>query len=400
MIRKVLFWTHLAAGLAAGGVILMMSATGAVLTYEAQWIRWAESRMAVAPRDDEFLDLDEIRARANEAGGARFESFTPISVTLRPGAGAPVRVSGGRSDRVYLDPYDGRLLGTGFPRLEGFLESVRGWHRWFNLEGAGRRRGRAWTGAANLIFLFMLCSGPFLWIPRTRTWTHFKQVLFFRRGLSPKARDFNWHNVLGIWLALPLMVIAASASVTSYAWAGDIVAWAAGEEPGARPPDMGSTATIGAGFTGADSPVASLRDAVVAAADRSVGDRVLPWREIDVTLPSVGDSTVSALVRRGGPGQPQLQEALTVDVRTGQLLERVGFENQPRARRYRSLLRFVHTGEYWGPRGQTVAGLVSLAAVLLGLTGISLALRRFVGFLRRRRTRREQAPGASGQGPS
>ncbi|NNF25997.1 MAG: PepSY domain-containing protein [Gemmatimonadetes bacterium] len=400
MMRKVLFWTHLAAGLAAGGVILMMSATGAVLTYEAQWVRWAENRMAVAPRDDGLLDLDEIRARAAEAGVAHFESFIPMRVTLRPGAGAPVRVSGGLSERVYLDPYEGRLLGTGFPRLEGFLESARGWHRWFNLEGAGRRRGRAWTGAANLIFLFMLCSGPLLWIPRTRTWTHFKQILFFSRGLSPRARDFNWHNVLGIWLALPLLVIAASASVTSYAWAGDIVAWAAGEAPGTPPPARVSAERPGAEPSGADSRGSSLRDAVLAAADRSGGGRVPPWREIDVTLPSVGDSTVSALVYRGGPGQPHLQETLTLDVRTGQVLERVGYENQPRARRYRSLVRYAHTGEFWGLMGQTVAGVASFAAVLLGITGISLALRRLGASLRRRRPRGYQASAESGRGRS
>ena len=376
MIRKVLFWMHLSGALAAGAVIIMMASTGVVLTYEAQWMRWAEDRLAVTPRNQEALGLEALRSRAQEIGVAHFESFVPTTVTLRPAAGAPVRVSSGRNAQVYLDPYDGQLLGTGFPRLEGLLDAARGWHRWFNLEGEGRRQGRAWTGAANLVFLFLLCSGLFLWIPRKRTWTHVKQILFFRRGLGPRARDFNWHNVLGVWSAVPLIVIAASATVISYAWAGQIVEWAAGEQAGGLAP-------------GAEAPVRSpdrqpmgsaetpdLRSALVAAAEGGPGRAAAPWQEISVTLPAAGAATLTAQVYRGTRGQPQRLESLTLDVRTGQVLERLGFQHEPRARRYRSFLRYAHTGEYWGIAGQTVAGAVSLAVVLLGVTGISMAARR------------------------
>jgi uncharacterized iron-regulated membrane protein len=42
--RKILFWCHLTAGVVAGLVILMMSATGVLLTYEKQMIEWADAR--------------------------------------------------------------------------------------------------------------------------------------------------------------------------------------------------------------------------------------------------------------------------------------------------------------------------------------------------------------------
>ena len=35
-IRNLLFWTHLTCGVLAGGVILVMSATGVLLTYQRQ----------------------------------------------------------------------------------------------------------------------------------------------------------------------------------------------------------------------------------------------------------------------------------------------------------------------------------------------------------------------------
>ncbi|MDH3223168.1 MAG: PepSY domain-containing protein, partial [Gemmatimonadota bacterium] len=124
--------------------------------------------------------------------------------------------------------------------------------------------------------------------------------------------------------------------------------------------------------------------ALVAAAGGADGPRAI-YKEIAVTLPSSGDTAVSAQVYRGHRGQPQHLEALRMDVRTGQVLERIVYEDQSRARRFRTFLRYAHTGEYWGTAGQSVAGIASLAAVALGITGIGLALRRLAAFRRRPR---------------
>ena len=47
-IRPVLFWTHLIAGVSAGVVILVMSVTGVLLTYEKQMVALAERLPAAA----------------------------------------------------------------------------------------------------------------------------------------------------------------------------------------------------------------------------------------------------------------------------------------------------------------------------------------------------------------
>ena len=48
-------------------------------------------------------------------------------------------------------------------------------------------------------------------------------VIFFRRGLRGKARDFNWHNVIGFWCAPVLIVLTATGMVISYSWASNLV---------------------------------------------------------------------------------------------------------------------------------------------------------------------------------
>ncbi|HEU4694195.1 MAG TPA: PepSY domain-containing protein, partial [Vicinamibacterales bacterium] len=42
-LRTLIFWPHLIAGVIAGAIILLMSVTGVILTYERQLIAWSDS---------------------------------------------------------------------------------------------------------------------------------------------------------------------------------------------------------------------------------------------------------------------------------------------------------------------------------------------------------------------
>ena len=127
----------------------------------------------------------------------------PTGITVRSDPRAPVTVTveGGRPRLV--DPYTGAILGEPSPRLRAFFRTMTDWHRWIALQGTSRATGKAITGAANLGFLFIVLSGIYLWVPRVWSRLQFTQVLWFRGGLPGKARDFNWHNVIGIWSADP-----------------------------------------------------------------------------------------------------------------------------------------------------------------------------------------------------
>jgi uncharacterized iron-regulated membrane protein len=48
-LRTLLFWPHLAGGLVAGFVILLMSVTGVLLTYERQLIAWSDAQFRSVP---------------------------------------------------------------------------------------------------------------------------------------------------------------------------------------------------------------------------------------------------------------------------------------------------------------------------------------------------------------
>ena len=381
MIRAVIFWLHLGVAAAAGVVILMLAVTGVVLSLEETVTGLAERRYAVAaPEGAERLSPEEIA----EAAG-----FAATSLSYRPDPRAPVRVHEGQNRYARVDPYTGRVLATGPGGLERFFESVHNWHRWFNVSGGSVRRARAVTGAFNLAFLFLLLTGPILWLPRPLTRRSFANAVLLRRGERGARRDLNWHQVVGIWSVLPLAVIAATGVTSSYPAVGDRVypivgkvvpagTWPVGSasegmvieetaiaEDSARTPDSARVPDS------AGVPDAEL-GAVLATAEAWTPE----WRTLILNVPRPSDGEVRVEVRGGRAGQPHRTGVLTLDAASGAARAWESFADDTPARRAQQFLRYAHTGEYWGLAGQLLAGLFSLAAALMVWTGLSLALRR------------------------
>ena len=370
-------------GVATGAVVLMMSVTGVILTYERQILAWAERTSFPAPAPGaERLPLEELVVAAK----LRRPEFTPTTIMLRNEPDAPVVLGAGRSGSLLVDPYSGSVQDPGATRLRAFFSAVTGWHRWFNATGESRATARAITGASNLAFLFLVLSGMYLWLPRVWKWAAFKtRLLFNPYATTAKARDFNWHHVFGIWSAIPLAVVVATATVFSYPWANDLVYRIAGEEP----PRQGGG---GGAQRGAPQTLPAAVEPSGTAFDRLGYDALLAnaaargeWRTLTLNIPAEDAPTVRVGVDEGNGGQPYLRHTLTLDASTGGVAAWAPFSSQTTGQKARSWIRFLHTGEALGLVGQTIAGLVSLTSVLMVWTGLALAWRRLVQPLLRRK---------------
>ena len=378
MIRAVIFWLHLAVAAAAGMVILMLAATGVVLSLQEAVTALADRRYVVAaPEGVERLPPEEI------AGAA---GFTATSLSYRSDPRAPVRVYEGRDRYARVNPYTGEVLATGPGGLDGFFEAVHNWHRWFNVSGGSVRRARAVTGAVNLAFLFLLLTGPILWIPRPVTRRSLANAILLRPGARGAGRDLNWHQVVGIWSVLPLAVIAATGVATSYPAVGDRVYPMVGNAVSAGS-WAAASASRGAGFEEAaiSEDAARVAESDLRAVLATAEAWAPGWRTLILNLPRPEDSQVRVEVRAGRAGQPHRTGFLTVDAASGAARAWESFADDSPSRRAQQFLRYAHTGEYWGLGGQLVAGLFSLAAALMVWTGLSLAVRRLRRFVSSRR---------------
>jgi len=379
MFRKTVFWLHLACGVSAGIVVLMMSVTGVVLTYERQVQVWEDSSYySAAQSGQEMMSADELIAASRELQG-----FEPSTLLISSDPTAPAMLRQGRSQTQYLNPYTGQAYPAHSDSLSAFFATVRGWHRWFNMTGDNRSSARVVTGAANLMFLFLVLSGIYLWLPKIFAWATLRsRILFNRQNSNTQARDFNWHHVFGFWAAIPLLVIISTATVFNYSWANNLVYRLAGEEP----PIRSSVSDETANAVVADRiPYAELVDTAKTYSD--------DWRTLSL---SPGDTTSTAttiIIDEGDGGQPQKRHALTLDVSSGDVITWAPFTSQTAGRQARRWVRFLHTGEALGITGQTIAGLASFAAILMVWTGLALAIRRFLRWLaRQRRTREIEVP--------
>ena len=373
MIRKTIFWVHLSSGVVAGVVILIMSVTGVLLTFQRQIVDFANrdySTVDPPHAGAERMDLDAVLAvvRSVETEAA------PTSVTIRPDPAEAYVVRFGRVKTVFVDPYSGDVRGEGNIAVRDFLREIVYWHRWFGAEGENRAVARAVTGACNLAFCLLTITGLYIWWPRRWTLTAFKAVFIPNFRIKGKSRDFNWHNAFGIWCLPALFLISLSGLGISYRWAGNLVYTLTGTEP---PRQASQTASEPQNPEGESAP----RPVAPSESFLDTARKQVPeWAYITLNLPEEGEETTTLTVSEMDNRIPLTRSTLTLSTSDAELVESVPFTSLNMGRQVRTWLRWIHTGEAAGWFGQLIAGVASAGAVLLVWTGLSLAWRRFQKF--------------------
>ena len=373
-LRRAIFWIHLAVGVTAAVAVLVMAVTGVLLTYQAQLEGWALRGYRADPAPDAApLALDELIARAG--GEAPAGLVASVALSSDPRETAVLGLDDGAA--VHVDRFTGERRGGGDTRTARFLRGVMYFHRWFALEGEYRIVGRTIMATANLGFLFLLVSGIYLWWPSRGGRAAWRRALWFRRGLGGRARDFNWHNVIGFWSAVPLAVIVASGATISYQWAADLVHRLAGDAPPfQQSPQQSASVTRGDPPVTPDptAPPVELQALAAKAVAGTPG-----WRALTISLPASARDPVVIAVDRGNGRQPSKREDLLFDRATGELVGRGGYPTFSPGFKVRRWLRYAHTGEVYGVIGQSIAGAVSLGTAVIVWTGIAMSWRRFFG---------------------
>jgi uncharacterized iron-regulated membrane protein len=415
--RKVLFWLHLIAGIVAGVVILVMSVTGVLLAYERQMVAWADSEYRVSvSAEAKRLPVEELLAKVK----AVETNAAPSGITVKADAAAPVTFSYGREKSLLVNPYSGEVIGEPSKKIREFFHVTTDLHRWLAAEGDYRATGKAITGACNLAFLFLVVSGLYLWWPKQWTASAVKTITWFKSGLSGKARDWNWHNVIGFWCCIPLFFIVLTGSVFSYPWMNNLVYRITGNEPppprtapggapgagGLQMARAGEQKGPGAGKTGEGKTEgkrgegkqgerregggpggegrrggASARplyaegelNAIWTKAEAHATD----WQTISVRMPSAPDAPFAFVVDSGNGARPDKKTTVNLSAKTGEIVSTETYESYNAGRKLRLWVRWIHTGEAGGFWGQTLAMLASLGGAVLVYTGFALTFRRW-----------------------
>lgn len=395
LLRSIIFWSHLAAGLVSGISVGIMCFTGTALAYEKQLIAWAERDVrrvtppaANAPR----LSIAELQAKFREAQ----PDARPMNIVLQNDPRAAIAFSsGGRGGggAFYVNPYTGEVRAAQATAMTGLMQTMTAWHRTLGFTGeTSRPRGKLINGVCNVAFCVLAITGLYLWMPRNWSLRSVRAIAIFNWRLTGKARDFNWHNSIGLWSAPILIVLTITAIPISFQWGTRVINTLTGTPqpvvsgggpsrggaPGAQP-----TIDVPPPSAGAQ-PLS--RDALFAAVQKLVPQ----WETITVSTgrggrpgaqPSATSSSAApgaTFAVRSADSWPRTANlTLVLNPYTGEVLRRSGYADLPAAQQVRSWTRFLHTGEALGPWGQLVAGLACLGGCFLVYTGFALSWRRF-----------------------
>ena len=195
--------------------------------------------------------------------------------------------------------------------------------------------------------------------------------------LRGKARDWNWHNVIGFWSSTVLVVLTLTAAVMSYPWANDLLYTLTGSEPPRRAEGPGGPSLLkerGRAVNAAKRarPPASFDILLTRAQEQVPG-----WVMIMLRFQPRGDGPVTASIQGPDAFHPFQRSQLTLNRTTGDVVKWEPYANNSTGRKLRTWVRALHTGEAFGFPGQTVAGLASLGGCFLVWTGLAMAWRRF-----------------------
>ena len=318
----------------------------------------------------------------------------------------------GQRGTVFVNPYTGDVLGSGSARARAFYRSVTSWHRYLSVEGEQPRDGSRDHRRVQRRVPGARAQRDLLVVAEAVDVAARQRGQLFRSGLSGKARDFNWHNVIGFWCAPILVILTASGMVISYTWASNLV-YTRDRQPeacagcrarrrtrrrtaGGRGGRGGGPARAelprGGGEPGAGRPARAEQTATDVAPRATLASlvaraeqQVPTWRTMIVRLPQRPGGPVAFSMSDLEHWNTFARSTLTLDGRTGAEIRWEPYAATSRGQKLRGWMRFAHTGELGGLTGEAVAGLASAGGAFLVYTGVALALRRLAAWRARRR---------------
>ncbi|MEI6895069.1 MAG: PepSY-associated TM helix domain-containing protein [Colwellia sp.] len=366
-IRKIFFWLHLIIGCATAIFIFLMSITGVALTYERQMIKAAErSDYPVTPAPSTAtIALSEILLIAK---GYPTKRSAEIVVENYPNA--PIIVKDGRKKVAYLNPHTGEEMVVPGQATKTFLRKLRAFHRWLTLDGKFSETGRWVNGIANFIFMILILSGLYLWLPKRFRSKAFKQRLILSGNYPSKsARNSQWHNVFSFYMAPVLFVLVVTAFFFSFKWPANTLK------------EMVSTESISLAKPVEVSAQQASQHLSIKQQLVKVKALYPQWQSIqfslDASLESTPTNSKIYQVDKGNGGEPQKRLKVLLNASTGEIIQELNFDQLSTYSKLRGYIRFLHTGEVYGLIGQTIAGIASLLACLLVYTGVMLSWRRW-----------------------
>lgn len=367
LVQRIFFRTHWLLGLVAGLVLAVVGGTGAILAFESELIDALNPALHLDTTD---RGAPMAPAQVATIATGAHAGYRARSVEWQGEDRAPiVRLARG-SERggleVAVDPYNGALIGE--LRGADFISTVEQLHR--NL--AAGPAGKQLVGASTVALVVLAIGGIVLRWPRRalslRAWLGFEWRLTGRAFLR------NLHSTAATWMLPLYLIVALTGLWWSYDFYRDAINRAAGvTTPQRRPAANDARAAV---------PAAEV-DAAWSMFRREVADAT----RATIALGGNADAPIEIRYQTRESPHGRAWNTLKVDAKSGAVVDRELYAEQPRGRRFVSSLFPLHSGDFFGWPGRVAMAIAALLLPLFMLTGFWMWLqRRRTESVRARRT--------------
>ncbi|WP_412025306.1 PepSY-associated TM helix domain-containing protein [Burkholderia cepacia] len=403
---RTLWRWHFYAGLFVMPFLVILAITGTLYCFQPQIEPLLyPHRLVVEPRATPRLAPDTLLANARTAVPA---GATPVSVQVStaPDRSAEYvfRLRDGSRESVYVNPYDGSVLGT-LSVERRFMQVDRMLHRKLLLGKTGEllmELAACWT-------FVMIGTGIALWWPRGAA----RVGRALRPDLSLRGRPLwkSLHATAGIWLAAGTVAFILTGLPWSGSWGKNFKALAAtvnlgapdgvwggaslhSTRPGAPAEPMHAQAAAPAGHrheSGESMPGMVMDDLPLPQTPWAVGNVPVPHspsaptpaplplaRAIEIVaglgvtsgytlaLPSGPDGVFTASYF---PADPKAERTIYIDQYSGAVLKDIRYDDYGAVSQAVSYGTSLHMGRYFGLANQIVCAVLSLGLAAMAVTG-------------------------------
>ncbi|MFP3595384.1 PepSY-associated TM helix domain-containing protein [Chryseobacterium sp. SIMBA_029] len=365
--RKIAYQLHLWLGLTSGLIVVIIAVTGCILAFEKELKHtFYHEKYFVTSIKKQKLPLSNLKMKAELAlpDGLKVNRVEIAADYSRSYVFRSLKMDNGALTywgsyiyyyRVYVDPYTGKVLELENTKQD-FFEIVMDLHRRLLL---GEKIGKAITGYVTLIFAIILCSGLVIWYPRKMNKNMLKGMFFIKTSANWKRINYDVHNVLGFYAAIPLLLISYSAVIWNFE---DIDQWVKKTLNGNTPTEQKAKSVIPSGELSASKHILDM-------IGRKVEQRLQNKESALISFPRTEEGTYYAEVTYGD--KQYQNEQYNFDQYSGKIIKyqfykdkNIGYGTALRERNYD-----LHTGSIFGTTGRFIYLFAGIIAASLPITG-------------------------------
>ena len=351
--RKTWRQIHHALGWICSAVCAIVCVTGCLYLFRDELGRAVEPERYYVEARAERMTVDALVETVEKEWNAKAETVV-LPADPRRAARVLLRRDGEQGKMRVLcdvDPYSGKVTGSGADKSTPFFKGVRRWHTRLNLP---KHIGRPLVDVCSGVMLFILLTGLRLWLPQKLSGLKARLTVKWNGGA--KRVFFDLHNAVGFYTLVPLLILSVTGVIFAF---GEVhsdfaprLALADAQNASVKPLEEHSLDAL-ARFCLADAD----------------------GRALKITAPrDPKKQALSVEVTGGGFWSFAAPTVYYWNAEDYTLVKKTGFRDMTPRGQLRAIVRECHMGGIFGTGSKIIFCLGCLGGFALALTGLWLAV--------------------------